>query len=189
MKTILVVDDDNMNLATMKRVLGKEYKVVLVKKGVQAISYLENGTCDMILLDINMPEMDGFEVMKRIRTMEPCSNIPVIFLTGDNDSEMESRCFKEGAIDFIAKPFVPAVMLSRIGRALELEDLRRSLADQLEQIWEPARRFGDRSKGHRMSVEREPFEHLGVISLDLRHRNGTEAHLPGPVEERENFIV
>ena len=133
MKTILVVDDDNMNLATMKRILGKEYKVVLVKKGVQAISYLENGTCDMILLDINMPEMDGFEVMKRIRTMEPCSNIPVIFLTGDNDSEMESRCFKEGAIDFIAKPFVPAVMLSRIGRALELEDLRRSLADRLEQ--------------------------------------------------------
>ncbi len=133
MKTILVVDDDNMNLATTKEVLSEKYKVVLVKKGQQALSYLENGDCDVILLDINMPEMDGFEVIKRIRQMENHVDTPVIFLTGDNDSETETRCFSEGAIDFIGKPFVPAVMLSRIARILELEELRRSLADRLEQ--------------------------------------------------------
>ncbi len=133
MKTILVVDDDYINLATTREVLSNEYKVILVKKGRQAISYLENGECDIILLDINMPEMDGLEVMHKIREMEQCRSIPVIVLTGDSDSETESRCLKEGAIDFIAKPFVPAVMLSRIGRILELEDLRRSLADRLEQ--------------------------------------------------------
>ena len=65
--------------------------------------------------------------------MEHCRNIPVIFLTADNDTETETRCFREGAIDFIAKPFVPAVVISRISRILELEDLRRSLADKLEQ--------------------------------------------------------
>ena len=86
----------------------------------------------MILLDISMPEMDGFELLRKIRTMENGKDIPVIFLTADNDTETETRCFKEGAIDFIVKPFVPTVMQSRIGRALELEELRRGLADKLE---------------------------------------------------------
>ena len=133
MKTILVVDDNKMNLMTAKKVLNDEYKVIPVMKGQQALTYLENSECDVILLDINMPEMDGFEVLEKIHGMEKCRNIPVIFLTADNDSETETRCFREGAIDFIAKPFVPEVMLSRIGRILELEELRRSLADRLEE--------------------------------------------------------
>lgn len=133
MKSILIVDDNKLNLATARTVLADEYKVIPVLKGQQALAYLESGECDIILLDINMPEMDGFEVLRRIRDMERCSHIPVIFLTGDNDAETETRCFKEGAVDFIVKPFVPGVMLSRIARALELEDLRRSLAARLAQ--------------------------------------------------------
>lgn len=132
MKTILVVDDDKLNLSAARKVLSGEYKVIPVVRGTQALSYLENGECDMILLDISMPEMDGFELLRKIRTMENCKDTPVIFLTADNDTETETRCFKEGAIDFIVKPFVPAVMQSRIGRALELEELRRGLADKLE---------------------------------------------------------
>lgn len=133
MKSILVVDDDKLNLSTARKVLSEDYKVIPVVRGEQALSYLQNESCDIILLDINMPDMDGFQVLEKIREMERCKNIPVIFLTADDDTETETRCFKEGAIDFIAKPFVPAVMRSRIGRALELEELRRSLADKLEQ--------------------------------------------------------
>lgn len=132
MKTILVVDDDKLNLSAARKVLSGEYKVIPVVRGTQVLSYLENEECDMILLDISMPEMDGFELLRKIRTMENGKDIPVIFLTADNDTETETRCFKEGAIDFIVKPFVPAVMQSRIGRALELEELRRGLADKLE---------------------------------------------------------
>lgn len=132
MKNILVVDDNKLNLAAARKTLSGEYKVIPVMKGEQALSYLEHGECDIILLDINMPEMDGFEVLSRIKQMEQCQNIPVIFLTADNDTETETRCFKEGAVDFIAKPFVAEVMLSRIGRVLEIEELRRSLADRLE---------------------------------------------------------
>lgn len=132
MKTILVVDDDKLNLSAARKVLSGEYKVIPVVRGTQALSYLENEECDMILLDISMPEMDGFELLRKIRTMENGKDIPVIFLTADNDTETETRCFKEGAIDFIVKPFVPTVMQSRIGRALELEELRRGLADKLE---------------------------------------------------------
>lgn len=133
MKSILVVDDNKLNLATARTVLSNEYRVIPVMRGEQALSYLESGECDIVLLDINMPEMDGFEVLERIRAMERCRSIPVIFLTADNDAETETRCFKAGAVDFIAKPFVHDVMLSRIGRALELEELRRSLATRLEQ--------------------------------------------------------
>lgn len=132
MKTILVVDDDKLNLSAARKVLSGEYKVIPVVRGTQVLSYLENEECDMILLDISMPEMDGFELLRKIRTMENGKDIPVIFLTADNDTETETRCFKEGTIDFIVKPFVPTVMQSRIGRALELEELRRGLADKLE---------------------------------------------------------
>ena len=133
MKNILIIDDDKLNLATARRVLSAEYKVIPAMKGTQALAYLQNGDCDIILLDINMPEMDGFEVLQKIRQMESCKGIPVSFLTADNDTETEARWFKEGAIDLIAKPFVPEVMRSRIGRALEREELRCSLAERLEQ--------------------------------------------------------
>ena len=133
MKNILVVDDNKLNLAAARKVLCNDYKVTAVIRGGQALTFLESNDCDIVLLDINMPEMDGFEVLEKIRMTERCRDLPVIFLTADSDSETETRCFKAGAVDFIAKPFVPEVMLSRIGRVLELEELRRSLADRLEQ--------------------------------------------------------
>ncbi len=133
MKHILIVDDNKTNLASARSVLSETYKVTAVTMGAQALKFLESNLCDLILLDINMPEMDGFEVMKRIRENERCANIPIIFLTADNDPVTESRCFEEGALDFIAKPFVTAVMRSRIARILELEDMRRRLANKLEE--------------------------------------------------------
>lgn len=133
MKHILIVDDNKANLAAARTVLSDTYKVTAVTMGVQALKFLENNSCDLILLDINMPEMDGFEVMEKIKENEKCSSIPIIFLTADNDAETENRCLEAGALDFIAKPFVASVMRSRISRILELEDMRRQLADKLEQ--------------------------------------------------------
>lgn len=132
MKHILVVDDDKTNLMMAKEALSSSYKVTAVTKGTQALAFLEKNTCDLILLDLMMPEMDGFEVMSRIQQMEGRENIPIIFLTADNDAAVESKCLEEGAQDFIAKPFVKRVMLSRIERLLELEELREELADRLE---------------------------------------------------------
>lgn len=133
MKHILIVDDNKANLAAARSVLCDTYKITAVTMGAQALKFLENNSCDLILLDINMPEMDGFEVMRRIKANEVCSHIPIIFLTADDDAETENRCLEEGALDFIAKPFVASVMRSRISRILELEDMRRKLADKLEQ--------------------------------------------------------
>lgn len=87
MKSILIIDDNKVNLATARMVLRDEYKIIPVTSGVQALIYLEKNDCDIILLDINMPEMDGFETLKKIRAMQHCQNIPVIFLTADSDAE------------------------------------------------------------------------------------------------------
>ena len=133
MKHILIVDDNKANLTAAKAALSDIYKTTAVLSGAQAFKFLEKNIPDIILLDINMPEMDGFEVLEGIRAIPEISHIPVIFLTADNDAETEQKCFDAGAVDFIAKPFVTAVMRSRIGRTLELEELRKSLANRLDE--------------------------------------------------------
>ncbi|MCI5750873.1 MAG: response regulator [Oscillospiraceae bacterium] len=129
---LLIIDDNKINLSAAKNALAGNYKITAVTSGTQALRFLEHNTCDLILLDINMPEMDGFEVMGRIRSNPELSDIPIIFLTSDNDPQTESRCLEAGAMDFISKPFMQNVMLSRISRTLELEALRRDLSVQLE---------------------------------------------------------
>ncbi len=133
MKHILIVDDNKTNLVAAKQALNNDYKVTAVTMGSQALKFFENNTCDLILLDINMPDMDGFQVFEKLKDIPECASIPVIFLTADNNSETENKCLEVGASDFIAKPFVATVMLSRIGRVLELEDMRKKLSDQLQQ--------------------------------------------------------
>lgn len=133
MKHILVVDDNKANLAMAKQELTGDYQVTPVISGLQALQFLEKKIPDLILLDINMPEMDGKETMRRIREKSEWKKIPIIFLTADSTPETESECLEIGADDFIAKPFVPRVMRSRISRILELEDLRNDLETRLEQ--------------------------------------------------------
>ena len=147
---ILIVDDNKLNLVIAKNVLKATYDVATVTGGEEAIAYFEDDTCDLILLDIIMPVMDGFAVIEKLKESEKARDIPVIFLTADNDAATESRCFTCGAIDFIVKPFVAEVMLSRIGRALELEQLRKNLADKLEK---KTREVSDmKSKSHKDSL-------------------------------------
>lgn len=131
MKHILVVDDNKMNLVMAKQELSEEYQVTPVISGAQALQFLEKKHTDLILLDIYMPEMDGRETMKRIRERKEWAKIPIIFLTADSSPETEAKCLSDGADDFIAKPFVPQVMKSRISRILELNALRNDLESRL----------------------------------------------------------
>lgn len=131
--TILIVDDDRINLVMAQNLLQKEYKVVGVNSGKQAFKYLEKYTPDLILLDIFMPEIGGFEVMKLLQENKKWKKIPVIFLTADRKSETETECFKLGANDFITKPFEPMVMLNRVRRTIELEGYRQDLQKRLDE--------------------------------------------------------
>ncbi len=120
MKHILIVDDNKTNLVMAKQELSAQYQVTPVTSGLQALQFLSKRKTDLILLDIVMPEMDGRETMRRIRENEAWKNIPIIFLTADSSPETEAQCLLDGADDYIAKPFSPQVMKSRISRILEL---------------------------------------------------------------------
>ncbi len=141
---VLVVDDDKTNLMLAQKILIPTYRIAATNSGAAALKYLENNQPDLILLDINMPVMDGFEVMGRIREMEGKKDIPVIFLTADNATETEVKCFQVGAVDFVGKPFVPDILLSRVNKTIELEQYRHNLEimvqEQAEKITRNARR-------------------------------------------------
>ena len=129
---ILVVDDDKMNLAIVHKMLGIRYDVTCVSSGMDAISYLNNNVPDMILLDLHMPEMNGLEVLEKIREQDNLSDIPVVFLTADNDRKTEIDIFKAGAMDFIQKPFIAEVVIQRISRILELYHYQKSLQQEVD---------------------------------------------------------
>lgn len=133
MKKILLVDDDNMNCILAKHALVQEYQVVITHSGKEALAYLEQEMPDLILMDIEMPEMDGKEVVRRIKDHEEWRSIPVVFLTADSNPMTEAECLSFGADDFITKPFVPDVMRSRVEKILDAHEKRKDLETQLEQ--------------------------------------------------------
>ena len=132
---IIVVDDDVANLKAAGHILSKQnMRVTALKSGELLLDYLKTNTPDLILLDIRMPGMDGFETMERLQAvMTPGEEIPVIFLTADDSEDLEIQGLQLGAMDFIRKPFVPDVLILRVRHTLELVRLQRSLADEVEQ--------------------------------------------------------
>lgn len=130
---ILVVDDDTSNLKMANRILGSaDMRVSCLKSGEDAIKFLQENRPELILLDIHMPGMDGFETIAAIRGNKATADIPVIFLTADDDSNTETKGLKAGAMDFIKKPFVPEVLLLRVRHTLDLIRLQTDLAREVE---------------------------------------------------------
>jgi len=127
MKRILVVDDSTTILKYVEGVLGDTYRLALVKSGQLALAYLQENPVDMVLLDIFMPDMDGFETFEKIKALKKNWDVPVMFFTSGVDAEMEIRALSMGAKDFIRKPFVPEVMKNRIANILELDELNKEL--------------------------------------------------------------
>lgn len=126
-KHIVIVDDNPVNLALAENALSEEYKLTRLISGAQLLKLLVRVTPDMILLDINMPVMDGYETLRRIKADPDTAGIPVIFLTGQKDIDSEREGFRLGALDFITKPFDKEVMLARVRTQLELSQYRCDL--------------------------------------------------------------
>ena len=133
MEHILIVDDSRENLTVLKAYLEDDYKVTPVPSGELALRFLAEKIPDLIMLDIAMPGMDGFEVITEIRKDRRLLGVPVVFLTGVCDAETEAKGFLLGADDFIAKPFDPSVLKYRIHRILELYHLRERLEKALHE--------------------------------------------------------
>ena len=116
-KRILVVDDDNMNPARTRIILGKEYDVVLADSGIEALAKLQNKKADMVLLDIDMPGMNGLETFERMKKF--AADIPVIFLTASGLKEDVQNAIKLGAVNYLKKPYRPEELLKRISQEFE----------------------------------------------------------------------
>ncbi|HJW72608.1 MAG TPA: two-component system response regulator [Geothrix sp.] len=129
--TILVVDDTPDNLALVSGLLKDTYKVKVAPSGEKALQHLQGGNLpDLVLLDIMMPEMDGYEVLRRLKSYPSTRDIPVIFLTAKSEVEDERLGLDMGAVDYITKPLSPPILLSRVRNHLQLKEARDFLKDK-----------------------------------------------------------
>ena len=142
---VIVVDDDLTNLKMAGAILSKNgLRVSAVKSGQAMLDYIAaNGAPDLILLDINMPEMDGIETLKRLREQEAGKRAtPVIFLTADENGASETKGLTLGAMDFVKKPFIPEVLALRVRHIIDLDHLQQDLSREVDRkTQENARMF------------------------------------------------
>lgn len=119
MGKILVVDDDMMNRRMAQYILSKAgHESETVESGEEAIRSIEREEYDLVLLDIEMPEMNGFDTLKKIRTLERGADLPVMFLTASNDARDQNRAEELHAVGYVNKPFLPQNLMSQVNKLL-----------------------------------------------------------------------
>jgi putative two-component system response regulator len=134
---ILIVDDEAVNLRVLKKTLGDSYELYFAKTGKDALTLVNEERPHLILLDVMMPNMTGFEVCEVIKKNPLIKNIPIIFVTALNDAGDETRGFELGAVDYITKPFSPAVVRARVKNHLSLvqaDELRRTRLQVIQRL-------------------------------------------------------
>lgn len=157
--TVLVVDDTPQNLAILGELLEPDYRVRAVNSGARALRAMHSGARpDIVLLDIMMPEMDGYEVIQQFKADPATADIPVIFITAMTATENEARGLELGAVDYITKPFNPAIVRARVKAQLELKVARDRLASENQWL--------DREV-HRRMRENEMVRDLSMHSLAM----------------------
>ena len=135
---ILIVDDSNMQIKIARDALEKHFAIASANSGEDCLKLLKNYRPQLILLDIVMPKMDGFEVLRKLKANPETSHIPVIFLTSDEHSESEYRGLQEGAVDFINKEYInkpsgKAILLQRVRNITELSQLQQNLQKKVDE--------------------------------------------------------
>jgi diguanylate cyclase (GGDEF)-like protein len=169
---LLVVDDQHINIQVMHQIFGGDYQVFMATCGTQALAICQNNPPDLVLLDIVMPGMDGFEVCTHLKMNDATCNIPVIFVTAHTDPVQETHGLSLGAVDFIAKPVKPAVVRARVKTHLTLKfqsDLLRKLVflDGLSGVFN--RRYFDQQLGVEWARSTRSSSPLSAIMIDVDH--------------------
>jgi putative two-component system response regulator len=132
-QTILVVDDVPENIDILKGILQSRYKIKVALNGEKALAIVATSPPDLILLDIMMPGMDGYEVCRRIKNETATRNIPIIFVTAKNEKTDEVEGLELGAVDYLRKPVVPVLVIARVKTHLALYDQNRALEEKVRQ--------------------------------------------------------
>ncbi len=131
---ILIVDDFPKNLQVLGNILEEKYRTAVAKNARNALDFIEKRRPDLVLLDIMMPGMDGYQACEMLKRSPGTKDIPVIFLTAKNETEDIVRGFKAGAVDFVSKPFKKEELLARIETHLELKRTRENLQKALSLV-------------------------------------------------------
>lgn len=131
---ILVVDDTKTNIEVLEGVLSPLYDVFVAMNGKKALLLAQKVKPDLILLDVMMPEMDGYETIKQIHQIDEIKDIPVFFLTAKSDNQSEQVGLDLGAVDYIAKPFTPQLVMLRVKNQLEYKRQRDELKHQRDHL-------------------------------------------------------
>ncbi|MDT8990095.1 diguanylate cyclase [Curvibacter sp. APW13] len=182
---LLVVDDQPINIQVMHQLFAGEYQVFMATSGPQAIKLCKTNPPDLVLLDIVMPGMDGHEVCRQLKADTETRDIPIIFVTAHTDSDQESQGLELGAVDFITKPVVPAVVRARVRTHVTLKqqsDLLRKMVflDGLLGVFN--RRYFDQQIETEWSRSQRSGTPLSVLMIDVdffKRYNDTYGHLAG----------
>jgi CheY-like chemotaxis protein len=189
-KTVLLVDDEPANIQIVNSILKDIYKTRIATSGVKALELANQVPApDLILLDVMMPAMDGYEVCCRLKSADHTRDIPVIFLTGQTEIDDETKGFAVGAVDYIHKPFSPAVVQARVHTHLVLRGIREQLAMQLQTIQ------GEMDTARQIQLSILPREIPAIKGLDMAARYIPMTSVAGdfydflPIDERRMGIL
>ena len=170
METILIVDDTKLNLQILTQLLEQNYDLIVCKDGKSAIELAHEEEPHLILLDIVMPDMDGFEVCKKLKSTDKTKDIPIIFISAKSDENIIEMAYDLGGSDYVTKPFRPKELKARVKRELKLLKLQNELnvlasTDSLTQLYN--RRYFSKVSKHICDLARRDKKSLSLIMLDI----------------------
>jgi len=169
--TILIVDDEQANILMLLELLKDDYLILAATNGQDALKISLSSEPDLILLDINMPEMDGYEVCRRLKSETNSKDIPVIFISANNESSEEFKGLDLGAVDYLRKPYQPMILKRRIITHLSLLETRRELQhsnDKLDEIVKQRTAQLHQANEELLKINSHRRDFLRAISHELR---------------------
>lgn len=177
-QNILIVDDTPVNISVLGESLSHDYQVFIATSGNDALKQIERISPDLILLDIVMPKMDGYEVCRRLKEKKKSSKIPIIFITAKSTLEDESKGLELGAVDYIRKPFNLAIVKSRIHTHLSLQKARYS-----------AEKLVAERTGELLKTQRNLQETNTALEVLLRRRDREKLEFENEIMSNVNKLV
>ena len=182
---VMIVDDEIANIEMIGAILEEDYEILFARSGEQAIAIAQRSAPDLILLDVVMPGLDGYETCRRMKLDPGLMNVPVIFTTGLNSVEYEIRGLSVGAIDYVTKPVQPVTLRRRVGNHIDLKQMRDRLQDMA--MIDPLTGLGNRRMLEKLLAEQiarlsRDAEWLSAVMIDIdcfKPFNDIHGHLAG----------